>query len=90
MVQGLSLGVNHLANEMINPFVSFTRSLLPTLSAKQPSIGLFADLEVKLINGPIFINEDYILEREIVGLGESRRTESVWIKTSIFRLKLLN
>ena len=71
--------------EMINPFVSFTRSLLPR--AKQPSIGLFADLEVKLINGPIFINEDYILEREIVGLGESRRTESVWIKTSILSSK---
>ena len=71
--------------EMINPFVSFTRSLLPR--AKQPSIGLFADLEVKLINGPIFTNEDYILQREIVGLGESRRTESVWIKTSIFSSK---
>lgn len=24
-----------------------------------------------------------MLEREVVGLGESRRTESVWIKTSI-------
>ena len=71
--------------EMINPLVSYTRSLLPR--AKQPSIGLFADLQVKLINGPIFVNEEYILEREIVGLGESRRTESMWIKTSIFSSK---
>jgi hypothetical protein len=71
--------------EMINPLVSYTRSLLPR--AKQPSIGLFADLQVKLINGPILVNEEYILEREIVGLGESRRTESMWIKTSIFSSK---
>ena len=71
--------------EMINPFVSYSRSLLPR--AKQPSIGLFADLQVKLINGPILVNEEYILEREIVGLGESRRTESMWIKTSIFSSK---
>ena len=83
--QGSPWGKPILPIEMINPFVSFTRSLLPR--AKQPSIGLFADLEVKLINGPIFINEDYILEREIVGLGESRRTESVWIKTSILSSK---
>ena len=27
------------------------------------------------------------MEREIVGLGESRRTESMWIKTSIFLSK---
>ena len=33
------------------------------------------------------MNEEYILEREIVGLGESRRTESMWIKTSIFSSK---
>ena len=56
--------------EMITSFVSFTRS--PRLRAKQPSIGLFVDLEVKLINGPTFINDRLILEREIVGLGESR------------------
>ena len=27
--------------------------------------------------------QDYMLEREVVGLGESKRTESMWIKTSI-------
>ena len=33
------------------------------------------------------MDDAYILEREIVGLGESRRTESMWIKTSIFSSK---
>lgn len=67
--------------EMVNPFVSFTADILP--QAKQPSIGLFADLEIKMINGPLFVGEQYLLEREIVGLGETRRTESMWLKTSI-------
>ena len=37
-----------------------------------------------MINGPLFVNHPYQLEREIVALSESRRTESNWIKTSIF------
>ncbi len=40
-----------------------------------------------MINGPLFVNHPYQLEREIVALSESRRTESNWIKTSIFDAK---
>ncbi len=69
--------------EMINPLVSFKFNDL--LQAKQPSIGLFADLEIKLINGPLLVGQEYLLEKEVVGLGESRRTESMWVKTSVFR-----
>lgn len=48
-----------------------------------PSIGLFLDLEVKLVRGPIFVGQDYVLEREVVGLGQSRRTESQWVRTDV-------
>jgi hypothetical protein len=44
---------------------------------------LFADLEVRLIKGPLLVGKEYALEREVVGLGESKRTESMWIKTYI-------
>jgi hypothetical protein len=44
---------------------------------------MFADLEIRLINGPLFVGQDYLLEKEVIGLGESRRTESVWMRTSI-------
>ena len=71
--------------EMVNPLVSFSADFLP--QAKQPSIGLFADLEIKMIKGPLFVGEEYLLQREIVGLGESRRTESMWLKTSIRSFK---
>ena len=70
-----------IPTEMISPLVSFTPSGLK--GAKSPSIGLFADLEIRMIKGPLFVGQDYLLEREVVGLGESRRTESMWIKTSI-------
>ena len=36
-----------------------------------------------MINGPLFVNHPYQLEREIVALGESKNGSN-WIKTSIF------
>jgi hypothetical protein len=45
---------------------------------RSPVLGLFLDLEVRLINGPVFVDQDYALRREILGLSQSRRTESYW------------
>ncbi|MFK8050943.1 MAG: hypothetical protein AB8B81_21125 [Halioglobus sp.] len=70
-----------IPTEMINPLVSHTATGLAT--AKQPSIGLFADLEIRMLKGPLFVGREYLLEREVVGLGESKRTESMWVKTYI-------
>jgi hypothetical protein len=50
-------------------------------------VGLFADQEIKLLNGPLFAGEDYELEREVVALSGSRRTESLWLRTSVFGSK---
>jgi len=50
---------------------------------KQPSIGLFADLEIRMIKGPLFVGETYKIRREIVALGESRRTEGFWTRSQI-------
>ena len=70
-----------IPTEMVSPLVGYTKSGLK--GPKGPSIGLFADLEVRMIKGPLFVGQQYALEREVVGLGESKRTESMWIKTSI-------
>ncbi|MDP3856116.1 hypothetical protein [Phenylobacterium sp.] len=51
---------------------------------KGPAVGLFADQEIRLIDGPLFVGEDYILRREIVALAESKRTESYWVRTRAF------
>ena len=36
-----------------------------------------------LTAGPIFVDQPYVLERELVGLGQSRKTESYWTRTTI-------
>ena len=48
-----------------------------------PVLGLFLDLEVRMVNGPIFAEQDYVLRRSVVGLSESKRTESYWTETTI-------
>jgi hypothetical protein len=54
---------------------------------KGPAVGLFADQEIRMIEGPLFVGETYVLRREIVALSESRRTESYWVRTRIFDAK---
>ena len=50
---------------------------------RSPALGLFLDLEIRLVNGPVFVSQDYSIEREIVGLSQSRRTESYWTRTTL-------
>lgn len=47
-----------------------------------PALGLFAGQQIRMINGPLFVGQDYLLEREIVALSESRRAESNWVRTT--------
>ena len=68
--------------EMISVLTQYT-SGLSGYRSRGPAIGLFAGQEIKLINGPIFVDHPYKLEREIVALSESKRTESNWIKTKV-------
>ncbi len=48
-----------------------------------PALGLFLDLEIRLVEGPVFAGQDYAADREIVGLSQSRRTESYWTRTTL-------
>ena len=49
-----------------------------------PAVGLFADQEIRLLRGPLFVGESYTTEREVVALSGSRRTESMWVRTTVF------
>lgn len=51
---------------------------------KGPAVGLFADQEIRMIDGPLFVGEDYVVRREIVALAESKRTESYWIRSRVY------
>jgi hypothetical protein len=69
--------------EMISVLTQYT-SHDAGFKTRGPAVGLFAALEIKLMSGPLFVGERYLLEREIVALSQSKRTESNWIKTSVF------
>ena len=66
--------------EMISVLANKTGRGWPVRS---PAFGLFLDLEIRLLGSPVFVDQRYTIEREIVGLGQSRRTESYWTRTTL-------
>ena len=48
-----------------------------------PALGLFLDLEVRMVAGPVFVDHDYELQRRVIGLSQSKRTESYWTETTV-------
>ena len=68
--------------EMISVLLGSTMDLAG-FRGRGPAVGLFAGQEIRLIQGPLFVDQPYLLEREIVALSESARTESVWVRTRV-------
>ena len=73
-----------IPHEMISVLLAYT-SRTGGFPVRGPSVGLFADQEIRLIDGPLMVGEPLEIEREIVGLTGSKRTESVWIRTRAYR-----
>ena len=48
-----------------------------------PAVGLFIDLEVRFVNGPVFVGRPYRVNHELVGIGQSRAVESYWTESTI-------
>jgi hypothetical protein len=69
--------------EMVSVLAEYS-SRLAKFPVKGPAVGLFADQEIRMIDGPLFVGEDYRIRREIAALSESRRTESYWVRSRIF------
>ncbi len=69
--------------EMISVLLGST-SDLAGFRGRQPAVGLFAGQQIRLVKGPLFVGQAYDLEREIIALSESARTESCWIRTQVY------
>jgi hypothetical protein len=69
--------------EMLSVLFQY-RSREDRLPVRGPAVGLFADQEIRLLRGPLFVGEEYHTEREVVALSGSRRTESMWVRTTVF------
>ena len=48
-----------------------------------PAIGLFVDLEVRFVDGPVFVGQPYVIEHALVGVGQTKRVESYWTESTI-------
>lgn len=68
----VSVLLNHIANT--DPWI-----------VHGPTVDLFTDQEVRMINGPLLVDEAYEIVRTVVALSGSRRTESLWIETLVYR-----
>ena len=68
--------------EMVSVLLNYTNREDPFPIRGAP-VGLFADQEIQLLEGPLFVGQEYEIEREVVALSQSRRTESMWVRTSV-------
>jgi hypothetical protein len=82
-------GADHVWGRAIVPMEMI--SVLMQYSARDnafktrgPAVGLFADQEIRLLDGPVLVGEPYEIEREIVALSGSRRTESMWVRSTLY------
>eukprot|EP01084_Bolivina_argentea_P223417 378024_1 len=76
-----------LAPELLNAICFYTVHNVQWLEGGYTDprpIGLFGGCEINIINGPVFPNKMYDLQREVVALGETRGTEYVWVKTTLY------
>ncbi|MBD3647137.1 MAG: hypothetical protein HUJ31_06690 [Pseudomonadales bacterium] len=46
------------------------------------SVGLFGAIEIGHVNGPLILNRRYLIESEVVCVGQSPQTEYVWFDTT--------
>lgn len=69
--------------EMVSVLAEYTNAKA-RWPVKGPAVGLFADQEIRMIAGPLLVGACYELEREVVAMSGSRRTESCWILTRVF------
>ena len=69
--------------EMVSVLLNYS-SDAAGFPVRKPVVGLFADQEIRMHSGPLFVGHAYEMDREVVALSGSRRTESLWIRTRVF------
>jgi len=70
--------------EMISVLLQYS-SRTGGFPTRGPVVGLFADQEIRLVKGPLLVGETYEIERQVEALSGSRRTESLWVRTRVYR-----
>jgi len=66
--------------EMVSVIAHQTNAHFPV---RGPAIGLFIDLEVRFVHGPVFVGHPYRIEHTLVGIGQTKRVESYWTESTL-------
>jgi hypothetical protein len=73
-------GLPIVPTEMISVIAHRSNAHFPV---RGPAIGLFVDLEVRFVAGPVFVGRPYTVQHTVVGIGQSKRVESYWTESTI-------
>lgn len=55
----------------------------PLFRSEGEFVGMFGAIELQHLAGPVYLDCDYVAEGEIVGLGESPKTEIAWYESRL-------
>jgi hypothetical protein len=55
----------------------------PLFRAGKDVVGLFGAIELQFVDGPIFLDHDYLADGRILALGESPKTEVAWYESTL-------
>jgi hypothetical protein len=73
-------GAPIVPTEMISVLAHQTGAHFPV---RGPAVGLFIDLEVRYVDGPVFVGRPYEIAHTLVGIGQSRAVESYWTESTL-------
>ena len=55
----------------------------PLFRPKEDFVGMFGAIELQMLEGPVFIEHDYLAEGRALALSESPKTEIVWYESTL-------
>jgi hypothetical protein len=55
----------------------------PLFRADKDVVGLFGAIELQFVDGPVFLDHDYLADGRILALGESPKTEVAWYESTL-------
>lgn len=56
----------------------------PLFKTDGPFVGMFGAIELQFLDGPIFVDRDYLAEGRILALSESPKTEATWFESTLY------
>ena len=55
----------------------------PLFNAGKDFVGLFGAIELEFLDGPVFLDRDYLADGRVLALGESPKTEVAWYESTL-------